>query len=112
MGDYGDLCRDMREHRRITRELFGIPCEGCKKKEPKREPTLMMPQKQCKVCGYQDYRTWQEIAIDQFNRIQQLESELINQAQVNCKQFNKINEFEEALEKLKTAIALSVMSCV
>jgi len=64
MSEYGEMCRDIREANREAKALFGIPCEGCKKKLPKAEPTIMMPQRKCKVCGYQDYRTWRGIAVE------------------------------------------------
>jgi len=64
MSEYGDMCKELRDNKREARALFGIPCEGCRKMRPKAEPTIMMPQRKCKVCGNQDHRTWRNIAVD------------------------------------------------
>jgi hypothetical protein len=56
MGDMGDLYRDLKEYRRSIRAGFGIPCPQCRVKQPKREPTIMLPGQRCKVDGYRDPR--------------------------------------------------------
>lgn len=53
---YGDLCRELREKRRDRRAKYGVDCPGCRKKEPKRTPSILLPQQRCKVCGYRDPR--------------------------------------------------------
>lgn len=42
--------------RKTRRALYGVKCLGCIKEFPKREPTLLLPQQTCKVCGYRDPR--------------------------------------------------------
>ncbi len=56
MGDVGDTFRELREHRRALRDAYGVDCPGCRKVQPKRTPTVMLPQQRCKVCGYRDPR--------------------------------------------------------
>lgn len=55
MGDTGDLYNALREERRERRRLHGIPCPACTKREPKRSPTILLPQQRC-YCGYRDTR--------------------------------------------------------
>jgi len=47
----GDDFREHREHQKARRDEIGIDCPGCRKKEPKRTPTRLMPGRKCKVCG-------------------------------------------------------------
>lgn len=56
MGDMGDLYNAMREERRALRAKFGTPCPHCRDKQPKREPTILLPGQRCKVDGYRDPR--------------------------------------------------------
>lgn len=56
MGDMGDIYNAMREERRALRAKFGIPCPHCRDKQPKREPTILLPGQRCKVDGYRDPR--------------------------------------------------------
>lgn len=51
MGDMGDTWKAFRDSRRANRERLGIECPGCRKVQPKRTPTLLMPHMRCKVCG-------------------------------------------------------------
>lgn len=56
MSDMGD---DFREHKEWVRERkakYGIDCPGCRKVQPKRIPTILLPQQLCRVCGYRDPR--------------------------------------------------------
>lgn len=55
-GDEGDYWRDVKEARRRERDKHGIECVGCMAKEPNRNPTILMPQQKCRVCGYRDPR--------------------------------------------------------
>lgn len=55
-GDMGELFNAMREQRRELRERLGVNCPGCRVKEPKRTPSILLPQQRCKVCGYRDPR--------------------------------------------------------
>jgi rRNA maturation endonuclease Nob1 len=52
----GDYWADVKTARQERRAKYGIPCPGCREKEPKRIPTVLLPQQRCKVCGYRDGR--------------------------------------------------------
>lgn len=56
MGDMGDIFKAMKQERSELRERLGVDCSGCKVKEPKRTPTILLPGQRCKVCGYRDPR--------------------------------------------------------
>jgi hypothetical protein len=56
MGDMGDIFNDMRDERRRLRAEFGVPCPQCRVKQPKREPSILLPGQRCKVDGYRDPR--------------------------------------------------------
>ena len=56
MSDYGEFCRDMREHKRRIRAKFGVECPQCKVVRPKAHPSILLPQQRCKVDGYIDQR--------------------------------------------------------
>jgi hypothetical protein len=56
MGDEGEFWKDVKDAKKERRKKFGIECPGCRKKEPKRIPTILLPQQKCKVCGYHDPR--------------------------------------------------------
>lgn len=55
-GDMGELFNEMRAQRKDLRARLGVPCPGCNIKEPKRTPSILLPQQKCKVCGYRDPR--------------------------------------------------------
>lgn len=55
-GDMGELFNAMREQRKELRARLGVNCQGCRVKEPKRTPSILLPQQRCKVCGYRDPR--------------------------------------------------------
>ena len=52
----GEFWKDVRDDRKKRRTEFGIDCPGCRKKEPNRTPTILLPRQKCKVCGYRDPR--------------------------------------------------------
>lgn len=56
MSDMGDIFKDLKEHRRMLREKFGVKCPNCMIKFPKGNPTILLPQQRCKVCSYTDPR--------------------------------------------------------
>lgn len=56
MSEYGDMCRDIREARRLKRNEHGVPCSVCKDKLPKANPSILLPQQRCKIHGYKDPR--------------------------------------------------------
>ena len=56
MGDMADDFRALKEHRREQRKTYGVDCPNCRKVQPKRIPTILLPQQRCRVCGYRDPR--------------------------------------------------------
>lgn len=56
MGDMGDIFKEMTARRRAFRDQYGVRCPRCPVVQPKREPTILLPQQRCKVCGYRDPR--------------------------------------------------------
>ncbi len=56
MSDYGDLCRDLRDAKRMARAKHGVPCPVCVAKLPKACPTILLPQQRCRIHGYRDPR--------------------------------------------------------
>lgn len=55
-GDTADYWNDLKEIRREERARLGVPCPQCRVKQPKREPTILLPGQRCKVDGYRDPR--------------------------------------------------------
>lgn len=56
MSDMIDMYRDLKDHRRDLRAALGVDCPNCRVKQPKRTPTILLPQQRCKVDGYRDPR--------------------------------------------------------
>lgn len=56
MGDTGDDYRAHREYIKEQKAKLGIPCPDCIKREPKRNPTILLPGQKC-YCGYRDKRS-------------------------------------------------------
>lgn len=56
MGDTGDYFRDLKDHRKMLRDKYGVVCPICKVNLPKANPSILLPQQKCKVCGYVDPR--------------------------------------------------------
>lgn len=56
MGDMGDIFNDLRAHVKGLRTRYGVPCPRCRIKQPKRMPSILLPQQRCKVDGYVDPR--------------------------------------------------------
>lgn len=61
MGDMGDFWNDVKEERKKRRLLLGVNCPQCNIKQPKRIPTILLPQQRCKVCGYRDPRKREDV---------------------------------------------------
>ena len=55
-GDMGDLFNDLKDLRRLARAKHGQPCPICTVKLPKAQPTILLPQQRCRVCGFRDRR--------------------------------------------------------
>lgn len=64
MGDMGDLYNDLRAHRKEIRVKYGVPCPMCNVKQPKRQPTILLPSQRCKVDGYVDPRADRAMTAD------------------------------------------------
>lgn len=56
MSDTIDMYRDLREHRRDLRAALGVNCPNCRIRQPRRTPTILLPQQRCRVDGYRDPR--------------------------------------------------------
>lgn len=56
MGDMGDYFRDARQHRRDQRREHGVDCPECRRLQPKRNATILLPGQRCRVDGYVDRR--------------------------------------------------------
>jgi ribosomal protein L37AE/L43A len=52
MGDMGGAFREHREYMKERKARDGIDCPDCRKVQPKRIPTRLLPGWKCKVCGY------------------------------------------------------------
>lgn len=56
MSDTIDDYRALGDHKKRVRAKYGIECPECKRLQPKRSPTILLPQQRCKVDGYRDPR--------------------------------------------------------
>lgn len=65
MSDMIDMYRGLKDMRREMRAELGVPCPNCRVKQPKREPTILLPQQRCRVDGYRDPRS--EVVIGEWN---------------------------------------------
>lgn len=54
--DIAQTFRAIKEERAELRAAHGVDCPGCRKVQPKRIPSILLPQQQCRVCGYRDPR--------------------------------------------------------
>ena len=55
MSDDGDMWWEVQERRRLLRQQLGVKCPACIEREPKRNPTILLPRQKC-YCGYRDPR--------------------------------------------------------
>jgi hypothetical protein len=56
MGDMADVFNDLKARRRKLRAKLGVECPRCRQLQPKRNPSILLPQQRCKVDGYVDPR--------------------------------------------------------
>ncbi|CAB4180129.1 hypothetical protein UFOVP1040_31 [uncultured Caudovirales phage] len=56
MSDTGETFRAMTAHRKRVREVWGRPCPVCVEKLPRANPTILIPQRRCRIHGYTDPR--------------------------------------------------------
>jgi hypothetical protein len=61
MGDEGDFWRDVRNARKERRAELGVECPECKRLQPKRNATVLLPGQRCRVDGYRDPRKIREV---------------------------------------------------
>ena len=64
MGDIGDTWTDWNDEQKRLRKKYGIECPECKRLQPKRNPTILLPRQRCKVDGYRDPRPFEAIPED------------------------------------------------
>ena len=57
MSDMGDDYKAWREAKKEYRRKFGVECPQCPEN---RNPTILLPQQRCRVCGYIDPRSRQD----------------------------------------------------
>lgn len=56
MPDTVEMYRDLKALRAEKRRVFGIQCPLCRRLQPKRHATILLPQQRCRVDGYRDPR--------------------------------------------------------
>lgn len=54
--EIAEMGRDMKYVRTRRRQLYGVNCPKCIELQPRRSPTILLPQQRCKVDGYRDPR--------------------------------------------------------
>ena len=67
MSDMGDTFRDWKEAKRKLREAHGIPCPECRRLQPRRDATILLPGQRCRVDKYRDPRP--RISDEEFTKI-------------------------------------------
>lgn len=60
MSDLGDSFREWREHKKKVRRELGVECPACIEREPRRNPTILLPGQRC-FCGYVDPRSGKKV---------------------------------------------------
>jgi hypothetical protein len=56
VGDAIQYFKAVQKLRQELKAILGVDCPGCRKKEPKRIPSRLLPGHRCRVCGYVDPR--------------------------------------------------------
>ena len=67
MSDMIDAFHDLKAVRKAERDKFGLPCPRCTQLQPKRNPTILLPGRRCRVDGYVDQRP--DLTKEQFDTI-------------------------------------------
>lgn len=49
MSDAIDDFRALKDFNKLKRKHFGVPCPMCIKEQPRRQPTILLPQRRCRV---------------------------------------------------------------
>lgn len=61
MGDLGDTWNDWNSEQKRLRAKYGVECPECKRLQPKRNASILLPRQRCKVDGYRDPRPFETI---------------------------------------------------
>jgi hypothetical protein len=61
MGDMGDIFNAWRDFKKERRRLFGVNCPKCAETRPRAHPSILLPGQRCKVDGYRDPRSKDEM---------------------------------------------------
>lgn len=56
MSDLGDTFRDFKAFQRLLKARYGVACPECRRLQPRRDPTIILPGQRCRVDGYRDPR--------------------------------------------------------
>lgn len=56
MSEMAETFRALRDHKKALRAKLGTPCPECRRRQPRRHPTILMPQQRCRVDDYRDPR--------------------------------------------------------
>ena len=65
MSDTIEMYRDMKNHKKRLREMYGVECPVCREKRPKAFASILLPKQRCRVDGYVDQRA--ELTDEQYS---------------------------------------------
>jgi hypothetical protein len=57
MSEMVEIFGAMKDHKRLLRAKYGIPCPECQRLLPKAHPSILLPQQVCRIHKYRDQRT-------------------------------------------------------
>jgi hypothetical protein len=71
VSDTIDDFRALKQYRAIRRAKLGVPCPMCIREQPKRQPTILEPQRVCRVHRphYRDPRPHTELTQEDFDAL-------------------------------------------
>jgi len=56
VSEVGEMYSDIREFQRQLRAKYGLPCPECVRLLPRAHPTILLPQRTCRIHRYRDPR--------------------------------------------------------
>ncbi|VVP56712.1 hypothetical protein PS880_05748 [Pseudomonas fluorescens] len=56
MSDFGEMCQDLKAHKKQLRATYGEPCPECQRLLPRANPSILLPQQTCRIHRYKDPR--------------------------------------------------------
>ena len=56
MSDFGEMCQDLKHHKKQLRAKYGMPCPECQRLLPRANPSILLPQQSCRIHRYKDPR--------------------------------------------------------